>query len=258
MVFRAKDKKRDRSAITGFEILESACERNLPLEVFRSSGLGAPPSARGRLIRIEANTVIMEEARNSEGEVELRRNQQIDCFFSHRDEMYGFRTTVAEAGFSASLNGKTRVQALALRLPDRVEVTQRRARFRVSLASLEPRIPVRILFEDVIPVTGGRWMKFELIDGSGLGIGAITKSRLETKELPNRTCYIKLQTPGTEEPVVVRGQVRRAFEIESADSVRLGIQFQPWPSKSELEESLEAFEEFLMTIQRARMNKGVA
>lgn len=258
MLFGSKGHKGDRSGIPGMDVLDAACDRNLPLEIFRSSGPGAPPAARGRLIRLENDGLIMEHARNREGEVELRRGQDVDAFFSFRDEIYGFRTSVAEPKIMSSLNGRTKVQAIRLRLPDRVEVTQRRARFRVSLASVKPRIPVKLLFEEVIPVDGGRWSDFELIDASGLGVGVMTKSVLDLKTLQDRECFLRLKTPGTEEAFVLKGRVRRAFAIEAADSVRLGVQFLPWPSKGELEETLEPFEAYLMQVQRERMSKGVA
>lgn len=258
MAFGSKGKKRDQAVDQSIETLRAACDRNLPLEVFRSSGLGAPPVARGRLLKLTDNELMVEQVREREGEIELHRGQQLDCFFVHADEIYGFRSRVRETDRRASLNGKTRVEAISLMAPSKVDVTQRRARYRVSLASLDPRIRVGIQFAEIIPAGGGRWKEYEIADASGLGIGAVTEDPTDDSQLEGMTCFVRFKVSGMDEAVIVKGQVRRVLEIARTEGVRIGIQFLPWPTRAELEESLEPFEEFLMTIQRSRMNKGVA
>jgi c-di-GMP-binding flagellar brake protein YcgR len=251
--------KRRKVVKADLSALEEGCARNTPLEIFRSSGPGAPPAARGRLLAMEPDKLLIERVRDVEGEVDLTGGQEIDCFFAHKGDMRVFRTNVINTKVTAPLNGRTRVPAISLELPKRVDAGQRRARYRVMLASMEEPISVGLSQADQPGGEyGDAWWSCQLADASMFGVGVSTTVVKANRIDPARPVFIAIHLPGETSPITFQAEIRRIQEVASVEVLRLGLQFNAWPSQEQLESRLEPLAKFLEAYQRERMAKSAA
>lgn len=253
-------KSKKKPKVPSIPALEEACARNVPLEVFRSAGPGAPPAARGRLLYLDEAKVYVERTRDQEGEVNLEARQDIDCFFSHRGDLYVFRTEVVDPKCSAPLNGQHRVPAIALGRPGKVEQGQRRSRYRVSFASMFPPTKVRLglIVDGIEPAHDEDWWECELADASIYGLGLVIEGASPRDFVVRTPATVRYYVPGEGSATILRAEIRRVQEISATGGVRLGLQFEPWPDHAEFDKRLEPFDEYLARFQRDRMRRASA
>ncbi len=130
----APDQPNNTAEVTGAEMLAEACDRNVPVEVFRVSKTGGPP-ARGRLLSLNDEGIVIERLQIIGEEFPHGVGTLFACYFRVGGELYSFQTKVTESRAAARLNGRLIVPALKLARPLKVTAGQRRNVFRVSVGA---------------------------------------------------------------------------------------------------------------------------
>ncbi|MCC7387156.1 MAG: hypothetical protein IT431_00155 [Phycisphaerales bacterium] len=128
------DQPNNTAEVTGAEMLTEACDRNVPVEVFRVTKTGGPP-ARGRLLSLNDEGIVIERLQIIGEEFPHGVGTLFACYFRVGGELYSFQTKVTESRAAARLNGRLIVPALKLARPLKVTAGQRRNVFRVSVGA---------------------------------------------------------------------------------------------------------------------------
>lgn len=149
------ERQAETAAFTGMDALREACDRNVPVEVFRTSGTGDGAPARGRLLSLNEQELVIERLQMIGEDFAHGVGTKFECYFRLGGELYTFRAVVTESRMAARLNGRFIVPAIKLTPPKIVEPGQRRGVFRVSLGGRAdaPRVDVW-LSDPYLPVPG--------------------------------------------------------------------------------------------------------
>jgi len=131
----ASNKKSD-DQLEGMEALQAACDRNASVEVVRLDREGEDPPARGRLLELTDDALVVEELQIIGHEFHAPVGTRLDLFFSLGGTLFSCSARVIESRAVVQLNQKRFVPGLRLTRPSKVAPGQRRAVYRVSLAGL--------------------------------------------------------------------------------------------------------------------------
>lgn len=142
------DQPNDTLELSGVDALIDACNRNVPVEVFRVSRSVPGPPARGRLLSISDKEVVIERLQMIGEEFPHGVGTLFACYFNVGGELFTFQTRVTETRSAARLNGRLVVPAVKLARPAKVSPGQRRNVYRVSVGGRADAPRVEIWLSD--------------------------------------------------------------------------------------------------------------
>lgn len=136
-----------QSLADGLVALAAACARNTPIEVVRRGRGEQEPSAKGRLLELRKDALIIEKVRVIGRAARFPPGSVIDCYFTYGGALLQFRSTIIDAGRAVQLNDHVTLPAMSVALPERIESGQRRQVFRISLGTLDAQPKVEVWYE---------------------------------------------------------------------------------------------------------------
>lgn len=226
--------------LTGVEALRQACDRNVPVEVFRCADAGTSPPARGRLLSMDDEELLIEKLQIIGSSYELTMETPLEGYFRLSGQLFRFDTKVRESRIAARLNGRLVVPALKVRRPERVVPGQRRNVYRVSLSGRTdaPKVEVWLSDPTMTPdadtdcVTSGpaavrtRPPDFvgRAVDASDTGIGAVLHQCIYSRLKLLQQVWMIVHVPDDEAPMQLRASVRHSTPVLETDA-RVGLHF---------------------------------
>lgn len=243
--------KTDGGALSPLAALQAACDRNAPLEIVQTGLAGEEPFARGRMIEIEDDVLMIEEVQIIGKVAKFARQTPVMAFFRFGSRLYEFHSRVVSSDNPVHLNKSLIVPAIELTMPEAVTEGQRRNVYRIPVAALRepieiefwsesPPNPGKIVLIDTLrpegdgvcdPMTGGEdasglllpptrladW-RGAMIDASDVGIGMnLVQCRLGQIKLFDRG-WLRFSLPG--DPA---GAMTFQIEVRQIRSVREGV-----------------------------------
>lgn len=136
-----------QSLADGLVALAAACARNTPIEVVRRGRGDQEPSAKGRLLELRKDALIIEKVRVIGRAARFPPGSVIDCYFTYGGALLQFRSTIIDAGRAVQLNDHVTLPAMSVALPELIESGQRRQVFRISLGTLDAQPKVQVWYE---------------------------------------------------------------------------------------------------------------
>ncbi|MEM9082120.1 MAG: PilZ domain-containing protein [Planctomycetota bacterium] len=134
----------NEAEVDPWELLQAACDRNMPLEVVRKELAGAEPLARGRLLSIDDECITVEDLQVIGRKVRLTSSADVQAFFVSQDQVFHFVTVIKSMSQPFDLNGTFTIRSAELYKPKKIAKVQRRNAFRASAALFDTQIPLRI------------------------------------------------------------------------------------------------------------------
>jgi c-di-GMP-binding flagellar brake protein YcgR len=248
-------------------VLAEACNRNLPLELHYVNSEVTPTSvepdiliARTRLIRMEGDTIHVDNAQDIGKEVRLRQGETVDAFFTFNDVLRTFRTTIRALRQAIDLNREMRVIGAILDCPKVISSGQRREDFRASVVALEP-IDVHLHETDAeapnnCPLNARRWTG-RMFDISRGGAGVRLEGPTRYTLRAGRVCYLSFALPGLEGGFLFLGEARYVRELPGKDACLVGFQFLRWPDAPTLRGQQNSIGRFTTAVERNRRARSV-
>lgn len=229
------------AAINGLDLLKEACDRNVPVEVFRCTDLGMRPPARGRLIQLDDEELVIEKLQVIGATYELTSGTRLEGYFRFGGQLFRFVTWVRESRIAARLNGRLVVPALKLERPTLVEPGQRRSVYRISLATRAdaPGAEVWLTAPHVPrPEDGGDFgaapsggsppparppeFRGRLVDASDNGLGVVLQQCIYSRLKHMQQVWLRLYLPEEAEPMDFLATVRHTTPVRETDA-RVGL-----------------------------------
>lgn len=131
----------------GLVALSAACARNTPIEVVRRGRGDQEPSAKGRLLELRKDALVIEKVRVIGRTARFPPGSVIDCYFTYGGALLQFRSRIVDAGQTVQLNDHVMLPAMSVAMPEQIESGQRRQMFRVSLGTLDAPPKVEVWYE---------------------------------------------------------------------------------------------------------------
>lgn len=125
-------------------MLQAACDRNASVEVVRPERAGSDPPARGRLLELTEDRLVIEQLQVIGRDLHAPAGTRLDLYFSMGGTLFTCSAKVVETKAIVQLNQQLYVPALYLTKPKRVEPGQRRTVFRVPLGGLGRLIEIEL------------------------------------------------------------------------------------------------------------------
>ncbi len=234
------------------EPVREACARNVPLELHRRTNRGALPTARGRMIDLDADRIYMETPQVIGRPFRIAPGQEYEAFFQVHDTIFTFSTTVLETDCATRLNHHKFVVGLAISKPEALKIGQRREHFRTSLAC-EQEISCTLHEAgpgdaNQVPIEAKRFTG-RLVDASGGGVGVILDGTIARFTLYDHL-FLEFFLPGERQPFCALVEVRQARPTLNDTAVRLGLMFVAWPDQPTFTRTLMPLHHYLNKVQR--------
>jgi c-di-GMP-binding flagellar brake protein YcgR len=242
----------------GLTLINEACDRNAPVELHYTNGANALTVARSRVLGTTEEMLYLDRPQCIKQEVGFRNGQILDAYFSLHGSLYWFRATVLSPELYVELNARKRVLGMSLTLPTKVKPGQRRRCFRASTIGID-EIIVNLHFTnneipDVTPIDAGRFRGILVdlsIGGAGLAIEQHTYSRFRVGDL----MFLRLPLPDRPQPFYLLTQVRQSRPLHEDGGVRLGLQFEHWPSARRFSVIEHELQKFVTDLQRRQVRR---
>jgi c-di-GMP-binding flagellar brake protein YcgR len=207
-------------------LLQAACARNTSAELHCEGDEGSL-TARLRLLRVESQQLLTDEARFSGNAPALRPRQPVVIYFLQDGVRWAFRSRVRAPQVVVSLNHDFRIRGMAFQVPDQVLEQQRRADFRVSLAGRDILAELRAAATGDItacPVHADRFAgRVTNISAGGLCllVDPDVRSGFDLGEL----FYAHFRLPEEDEECLLPVEVRNHRRIASSGAILVGLRF---------------------------------
>ncbi|MFG0283977.1 MAG: PilZ domain-containing protein [Phycisphaerales bacterium JB039] len=251
--------------LDGAEALREACGRNAPIEVFRADAEAIDPPARGRLLQLRDDGIVIEKVQVIGRDIRFYAGVPIDAYFSYHGTIFHFRTKVIAAAGPVQLNRRTIVPGMTLARPARVEPGQRRSVYRVSLAGQPTQIEASIwrldapaentdpAHDPALESPPNRTPDYigTVVDASDTGLGLIVEGCPASRFRVYQRVFVQFHAPGDSEPIGFGCEIRHARELRE-DTTRLGVLFLLPPSRSLGDARVRRLVAYLAGVQRAQ------
>lgn len=159
-------------------------------------------------------------------------HREVSASLSINGKRYGFETAIETPAIPVDINDRHRVRGMALRVPDAVAQTQRRADYRVSVAGLPPlsvslatpheRHPSACRI-DALRATG------RLVDLSVGGARVVFPVASLSAVPQSRSLLLGFELPPDAVPLALLANLRHSRLVAGNDMLRLGFAFVPCP-----------------------------
>jgi c-di-GMP-binding flagellar brake protein YcgR len=241
------------------DILQEACERNVPVELHYRNRQDEFTLARTRLLAMDEQQLYLDEPQ-AIGEATVHMPGQIlDVYLSLYGTLYTCRVQVISSNCIVALNEQKRVTGMSVTRPAIVKPGQRRAYYRVSLAALDP-VKVRMhrtgdIDPNLCPVDATR-IQGHLVDLS-LGGGSVRIDGMSYTSFGfGKEWFLNFTIPDWIDDARLLTTVRHVRSIVDGTAVRLGLQFSVWPDEHQYRLSLQALQKFLAAMQRRQLRRS--
>lgn len=275
------------------DLLREACDRNTPVCVVKPTQVGRVPMARGRLLRLSDDEIVLEEVRVPGMRVGFGCGDDLDAYFTLNQKLYHFRTRLLRSGEPTRLNRLKVILGMTIARPRAVEEGDRRKLFRVSVGALAERATVELWRlrvpenpeDDAVgclaDVEGdGAELPPMAFNPEGLDLAEIDADAQRAAEysgwlsdgteagLGIRLEFVRPEKFTMFEPVLVsvglpgaKGRMRLLCEVRSKrevneDGTRLGVVVIPEADEQAAHGKMLAMRAFLMGVQRSRLRRG--
>ena len=252
--------------LDGAVALREACQRNAPIEVFRADAETVEPAARGRLLQLGDDWILIEKAQVIGRDVRFYAGVPIEAYFNYHGTIFHFRTRVIAAAGPVQLNRRTIVPGMTLARPARVEPGQRRSVYRVSLAAQPKPIDASIwrlddsadiadsaqheVGADAPPNRDADYLG-AVVDASDTGLGLLIEGCPASRFRLYDRILVRFHPPGEDEAIAFPCEIRHARELRE-DATRLGVLFLLPPSRSLGDVRVRRLVAYLAGVQRAQ------
>jgi len=233
-------------------LLDSGCERNIPVEIHKHTGDAAVPVARARMMCTDSERLYLDEPQTIGKKVQMGKGTSVDAYFSIGDQLYTFSTTVASMQCKVRLNETKTLVGMALNLPSKVEQGQRRSRFRTSLAMHSPiSVTICETAHDLnsSPIDADQFTG-RIVDGSDGGIGILLDFDRPRKFKIYGRWIVQFHIPSESERTVLACELRQARTIREGETMKIGMMALPWPNIRAMRERMQPLAMHLNSIQR--------
>ena len=219
--------KKDKCA----EILDSACARNLPVEIHYTNSEDELVIARSRILAVDEENVFLDSPSSDAGSYSPERGQEISAFLLLNKQRLCFDTHVTKSRCFVDLNEQTKVAGFAVSRPKKVGEAQRRQDFRMSVASIS-HIEVRmhgVLDSDThkCPIDSVRFHG-ALVDISRGGICVTVDASQRQKFVTREQIFADFLLPQGHGEIVMLSELRHVKQILNGDANKIGLRFVPW------------------------------
>lgn len=256
-----------QAELSGQEALKEACDRNIPVEVFRAADRGRAP-ARGRLLSFEDDQLIIEKLQMIGSKFELPRGTMIEGYFRHGSQLFRLDSEVKESMVAARLNGRLIVPALKLCRPRRIAPGQRRSVFRVN-TSARPDAPRALIWlaptfaapdpeaPPPEPAPFGELpsnppdFRARVINASDAGLGLLIDSCLYSRLRHMQPIVVAVKFADDPAPLVLSATVRHAAPVREVDA-RVGVHLTDDGSR-EYARKIRRLSRYIAEVQREQL-----
>lgn len=242
-----------------FAILESACARHEPVELFRTGEQPVCAVARGRLLAVDDRQVYVGQARTIGRAGPLQAGEAVTAFFAHEGAHQMFQTSVVKARCVLRLDEAQRVLGIVLVIPPRVRPGQRRAHYRVLLAGSEPIV---VSLHRALPLGDGglspepTGLHGWLVDASGGGLSVRLWSRPPQRPALYDRYFARFILPEEGPEICVLCELRQIRPILDGAALRLGLMMLPWPTAAHLNRQVQPLMRFLAAVERRQIRSA--
>ena len=213
------------------ELLAEACERNAPAEICFAHRNGPPVTARVRLLQLTDEFILVDKPAKTDQEGHIPKGRPITVHVFIRGARYQFDSLIMDQQAWIQLNAEQRIPGIALRKPNEIVKSERRASYRVSLAGIDP-IQTELVrgHSDIIDacllspgVIGARMLNLS----SGGAAVLVDQRDLKTAKHGDRF-FLRFSLPGIDDTCCELGEVRHVLVVETSESLRLAFAFVNW------------------------------
>jgi c-di-GMP-binding flagellar brake protein YcgR len=194
----------------------------------------------------------------------IRNSAPVGISFRLAEKKCAFTTPILERNAQFQINSTTIVEAMLLRLPEKIHAIQRRNNYRVRVLQDSElrvrvwRIPEHFILRD--RPTAALELSVQVRDVSigGLGLRLLPKNDEPPKVLPDERLRLELRFRD-DEPLILEGRMRYAGGPRSADDdspVRGGVQFKKLEDNLEGRQALAALTKIVGELQREEVRRA--
>lgn len=245
-------------SVKDMKILDQACSRNAAADLHIEHPGQGIVTARVRLLEIDDGQIHMNRPQSIGTPLQLSSDQPVKVYFLLSGTRYAFHTTVTRPACYVRLNASQKVLGVAVALPEKVSIEQRRSDFRVSLAAQES---VSVLIHAGTEAEGGACpiatprMVGRLVNVSAGGMGVQCNAK-QARAWP-RDCpyFLSFELPGTDAALVMMAELRHVRPLSENIVAIAGFKFLPW-STVPLKQSAHTISRFIATNQRRNLRRA--
>ncbi len=240
-----------------FKLLREACARNAAAELHYRTGDDQLVTARVRLLDVDAETIYTDRPQSIGKSVRFRERQVVVVHFLLSGTRYAFRARVVKPHCFVQLNANQRVPGMAIGQPGAIRPHQRRADFRMSLASHKVVAVIhRGSAEDggSCPVQA-RPLKALLTNISAGGVCTVV-DRAEARDWRlGDTFFVNFELPAVDDDFHMMAELRHTRPIHDGLSVVAGLKFRPW-SLVRMRAVVRRITRFIASEQRRQLRRS--
>jgi c-di-GMP-binding flagellar brake protein YcgR len=247
------------------EMLQAACDRNLPLQLhYRGPAVGGIVDtgnlvAQTRMLAIEPEGLAVDWPQAIARTVRLGTGTEVNGYFTFNEKLYRIRTTVMSLRYKMMLNDQRELVGCLLAMPSEVQTGQRREDHRASVASMDP-IVVQIhqasrseigSAPSIARPIAGRLINLSR-GGLRVGIEGEERHRFHAGDW----FFLSFKTPNSEKPLTFLAEARSTTPMMRGQAVAVGMQFLNWPDAAALRVQSQAVGRIIADIERAQLRRA--
>lgn len=190
--------------------------------------------------------------------MQIRPRQSVMVHLLLSGKRYAFGSSFTRAHCFVRLNARQKVAGCALAVPAEIREQQRRADFRLSLASFQ-RIMATVHRGSLdgggcAPIDARPWPAW-LVNISSGGVGAVVDSKFTRDWRAGEVFFLTFRLPEVEVEFLMTAQLRYCRRIRDGRATVAGFMFTPWPF-APLKPYQQTITRFIATKQRKQLRRG--
>lgn len=241
------------SVLSVHALLDEACMRNAVIELHRRENQNSHPAARGRMLAIRDETVLVADPQIIGREAMLFTGQDLDGYFAASGAMFQFATRVVETDTPMRLNNQKIVLGVRLSLPKSLRRGQRRSAYRTSLVCDTPIAAILRRVSSIDPIQcpiDERPIHGAIVDASPGGFGINLPNILPTQFKLYETYFLSFMIPEAAQRMHFLVELRQARELPEIGASRVGVLMLPWPTQRDHTREIQPLLKRLNEIER--------
>jgi c-di-GMP-binding flagellar brake protein YcgR len=238
--------------------LRLACARNTSAEVHAEDPLAGMVSSRARLLNLDEQHVYLDQPQSIGQPVALTTGQVVTVYFLMNGTRHAFRSHVVRPRCYVRLNARQQVPGISVTMPARVGQQQRRADFRISLASYQGSHALIHAGSaeggGSAPVDALRWTA-RMVNVSAGGLGVLAQKGPRPHWKIGGLFFLTFRLPEYDYDFVIMAELKHVRRIHGGHSTIAGFRFLPWhlgPVKSHARQITR----FIAMAQRRQLRRG--
>lgn len=211
-------------------LLQSACARNLSVELQHAGPGGAYNRARSRLLGVDSLRVLLDRLHGAVDPAAFVAGKEVTVCFQSHDQWYQFESVIIDTRCRLQVNQHMNTLGVSILRPAHIRVQQRREAFRVSVTHL-PLIAVDL--HDAAEEPSGacrtdcRRVRGVLHNVSVDGVAILFDAR-QCQLKPGERLFIRWRMPGDQAEMMYLAETRHSRTIRERDTHIAGMRFLRW------------------------------